>query len=143
MNHDLIDMRSLELAKAVVDRIDADPNHGGLERARQVCRRWLEQGSGSAVEEWASILERPWQEIRAILLDPSEEGRRRRQSNPFCGILSPQERWEIYQRFRAREYKGGSNSPFSNKRVAGIHQGLVQISDDFDEDLPEAFWTGK
>ncbi len=34
--------------------------------------------------------------------------------------------------------------PISTKnRIAGIHKGLVQISDDFDEGLPEEFWAGK
>jgi len=43
------------------------------------------------------ILQRPWPEIRNILLNESEEGTRLRQSDPFCGILTPAERWEIYR----------------------------------------------
>ena len=27
-------------------------------------------------------------------------------------------------------------------RVAGLHAGAIWVSDDFDEELPEAFWTG-
>jgi antitoxin (DNA-binding transcriptional repressor) of toxin-antitoxin stability system len=27
-------------------------------------------------------------------------------------------------------------------RVAGLHRGAIWTSDDFDEPLPEAFWTG-
>ena len=27
-------------------------------------------------------------------------------------------------------------------RVAGLHPGTIWTSDDFDEPLPEAFWTG-
>ena len=51
-----------------------------------------------AVAEWGRILELEWEAIRPLLLDPGEEGRRLRQSSPFCGILSPRERWEIYRR---------------------------------------------
>lgn len=28
------------------------------------------------------------------------------------------------------------------KRVAGLHAGAIWTSDDFDEPLPEEFWTG-
>jgi antitoxin (DNA-binding transcriptional repressor) of toxin-antitoxin stability system len=27
-------------------------------------------------------------------------------------------------------------------RVAGLHPGAIQMSEDFDEPLPEEFWTG-
>ena len=27
-------------------------------------------------------------------------------------------------------------------RVAGLHAGAIRMSDDFDEPLPEKFWTG-
>jgi len=100
--HDQIDQRSLALARAVVDAIDRDPARSGLERARKTCGRWLLQSPSPAVNEWSLILTREWGEIRTSLLDPGEAGRRLRQSNPFCGVLSPRERWEIYRRF-ARE----------------------------------------
>ena len=50
-----------------------------------------------------AILERPWAEIRSILLDDSEEGRRLRQNDPFCGVLTPAERWDIYREAIANE----------------------------------------
>lgn len=28
-------------------------------------------------------------------------------------------------------------------RVPGLHLGVIRASDDFDEPLPDAFWTGK
>lgn len=100
--HDQIDRRSLALARAVAEAIDRDPARSGLERARDTCGRWLIQNPSPAVAEWSRILQREWREIRPLLLDPGEVGRRLRQSNPFCGVLSPRERWEIYRRF-ARE----------------------------------------
>src|SRR3712207_4057519 len=89
-DHHGIDRRSLEMVRRIVAKIDADPSRSGLSHAREVCRRWVKQGRLSA-REWMQILERPWPEIRAILLDESEEGRRLRQTDPFCGILTPQE----------------------------------------------------
>ena len=103
--HEAIDRRSLEMARRIVAKIDADPHREGLERARRVCARWVEKGNVPA-REWQKILsECDWGEIRLLLLDDSEESRRLRQSDPFCGILTPEERWEIYRdaaRYEAR-----------------------------------------
>jgi prevent-host-death family protein len=33
---------------------------------------------------------------------------------------------------------GGAGAP----RVAGLNEGLVRMREDFDEPLPEGFWTG-
>ena len=101
-SHHRIDMRSLELANAVISKVEPDPERG-IEIARNVCSRWLERGGSSAVTEWWTILSRSWDEIKAILLDPTDYGQRLRQSNPFCGILTPTERWDLYRRFAARE----------------------------------------
>lgn len=105
MDHRAIEERSLMMARAVVERIDADPQRHGLDQARAVCRRWAEQTRAPVVREWQTILDRAWSEIRSVLLDPSEEGRRLRQSDPFCGILSPRERWSLYREFARHEPK--------------------------------------
>jgi hypothetical protein len=94
--HDAIDRRSLTMVRRIVEKIDSDPSRAGLEHARKVCARWVERGNRPAVE-WMAILQGSWPEIRSILLDESEEGKRLRQSDPFCGILTPLERWEIYR----------------------------------------------
>lgn len=99
-SHEDIDRRSLELAREVVRLIDADPCRRGVELARANCARWLANGPAPAVSEWQAILAGDWGSIRLILLDEGQEGRRLRQSNPFCGILSPRQRWEVYRRFR-------------------------------------------
>lgn len=101
-SHRDIDDRSLALARALVKKIDTDPQ-AGIAAARALCEKWMHRGSGCAVAQWMSILELPWKRIRAVLLDPSETGRQLRQSNPFCGILTPRERWKIYKRFSCHE----------------------------------------
>ncbi len=85
------------MAREIVARIDADPARAGLARAKATCRRWLQNREEPVLREWMNILDRPWEEIRQVLLDESENGKRLRQSDPFCGILTPQERWEIYR----------------------------------------------
>jgi hypothetical protein len=94
--HDDIDRRSLTMARRIVAKIDRDPTREGLRHAREVCARWAGLGNVPA-NEWMAILQRSWPEIQSILLDDSEEGRRLRQNDPFCGILTPAERWEIYR----------------------------------------------
>ena len=101
MTHQQIDMRSLAMAQAIADLIDRDPERRGLVHARTTCERWLrEYGADPNVEEWVTILARPWDEVRGVLLDTSEEGVRLRQNSPFAGVLPPRQRWEIYRRFR-------------------------------------------
>ncbi len=99
--HEGIDRRSLELARAVVAKIDSDPTRQGLKRAAAVCERWLAQSDGNpACREWRSVLAGSWRQVRSVLLDESEEGVRLRQSSPFCGVLTPRERWSVYRSCR-------------------------------------------
>jgi hypothetical protein len=98
-NHRLVDQRSLALAEAVARKIDNDPNHSGLEKARSVCESWMQKNPGPSVLEWRSILEEPWTVVRKVLLDTTEHEASLRQSSPFCGVLTPRERWDIYRRF--------------------------------------------
>ncbi|HEX6085124.1 MAG TPA: hypothetical protein VF266_11400 [Thermoanaerobaculia bacterium] len=98
--HQEIDRRSLEMVRRIVAKIDADPERRGLEHAKRVCDRWVAQGVLSA-REWQTLLRQPWETVRAILLDESDEGQRLRQTDPFCGILTPTERWEIYRKARS------------------------------------------
>ena len=100
--HAAIDRRSLAMVRRIVEKIDADPARAGFEHAKRVCARWIEQGNVPA-REWMRILERPWPEVRHVLLDESDEGQRLRQSDPFVGILTPEERWEIYRQARDEE----------------------------------------
>lgn len=99
--HQDIDRRSLDLARALVARIDTDPTRQGLARARATCERWRQGGQDTpAIREWAEILTQSWEKIRAVLLDESEEGCRLRQNSPFAGVLPPRVRWDIYRRHR-------------------------------------------
>jgi hypothetical protein len=90
------------MTRRIVEKIDADPRREGLEHARRVCARWVERGNIPAME-WLEILQRPWAEIREILLSDSEEAQRLRQSDPFCGILTRGERWDIYREAAAHD----------------------------------------
>jgi hypothetical protein len=98
--HQEIDRRSLKLAEAVVRKLEAGDIAAGVARARAVNARWRADAPTLLHRRWSEVLEREWPAIRAVLLDPSEEGARLRQNNPFCGILTPQERWAFFREYR-------------------------------------------
>ena len=60
----------------------------------------LERLRGEDQEARTVLLDALQEHQRAVLLDESEEGQRLRQSSPFCGILTPRERWAIYREHR-------------------------------------------
>jgi hypothetical protein len=101
--HQEIDARSLALAQAVARKIDADPVHEGLDRARRVCARWMEDCPSPSCREWMNLLVQPWPVVRRSFLETTEEGRRMRQNSPFCGVLTPAERWHVYRNWSRRE----------------------------------------
>jgi hypothetical protein len=98
--HQEIDRRSRKLAEAVVRKLEAGDVSAGVERARAVNRRWRQENPTALHRRWAELLAQDWPAIRAVLLDPSEEGAMMRQNNPFCGILTPQERWAFFREYR-------------------------------------------
>jgi hypothetical protein len=52
--------------------------------------------------EWQEILENwPLEKVLGLLTSFDEEARRLRQSSPFCGILSQEERLAIFKEYEA------------------------------------------
>jgi hypothetical protein len=80
----------MTLARAVAAKVDRDPS------LLDAVRDWALTRDEPAYLEWQRILEQEWPEVRQALLDPGEEGKRRRQSSPFVGILTPAERWSFF-----------------------------------------------
>ena len=100
--HPHIDRRSLEMAKLIVEKIDADPNL--FQVAHENLQRWSRIRGGALPrcrEEWKALLKRPWSQIRRILLDESDEGQRLRSAHPFAGLVSENERRRIHDAHRA------------------------------------------
>lgn len=56
-----------------------------------------------ALEEWMTILNAPVDDVLAILEGVDERSRELRQSSPFCGMLTTQERSEIFLQFEKDE----------------------------------------
>jgi hypothetical protein len=100
-DHRVLDARSLAMHCKVVQKISRDPQL--LDKAKENLRRWIAKSAGSKpryLREWEEILERPWHEIAGLITDMSEEATRLRSSSPFAGVISPEEREQIYAAFR-------------------------------------------
>lgn len=84
--HDRLDEIRRRTHIAIAAKIDADGDL--LEVPRRNIRRWAEQMGRMprAYGEWLEALDRPWPEIRQILVSPDENSVRMRQSTPFSGI---------------------------------------------------------
>ena len=94
--HPEIDRKVLALTRLTVARIDANPELAkiGLENIE----RWTRQKGYLPLchAEWKQLIEtHPWERLREMLLEESDEGQRLRSSHPFKGLVSPEERAAI------------------------------------------------
>ena len=106
-DHKRIEERSLQLHKEIARRLQRHPQL--LEIAKGNLSRWIERDGETPVwSEWSEILNGPLSQVLSVLLSPDEKGARLRQSSPFSGILTPKERWKIYESFTIRAYYPGS-----------------------------------
>jgi hypothetical protein len=98
----LVIERSIALHAEVAERLRLDP--ALLERAKGKVRGWLEEGSvaGPYARAWATILERPLEEILHQLVERSEQAHDLRQVSPFAGVIDPRTRWRILKAVRDR-----------------------------------------
>jgi hypothetical protein len=100
LTHGQIEERSILLHREIAQRVSENP--ALLDMARANLRRWVGQdGERLYWTEWEKILKGPLDDILAFMVSPSERARWLRQSSPFCGILTPRERWKIYESFTA------------------------------------------
>jgi CBS-domain-containing membrane protein len=100
-SHQWIDQRSLALHEAVAAKLEAHPQL--LDVARQNLERWLQQNPATAVREWRRILDStPLPEVVALLRSSSDEAARLRQSSPFAGLLTTEERRAIMGVYESR-----------------------------------------
>ena len=103
-DHRLIDQRSLAFDRLVAAKLRSQP--AWVEKARGNLVRWLatcSAGAKPALLEWQRLLDGPFDELLAFMEATDERATRLRQSSPFCGILTEDERLGILREFQARE----------------------------------------
>ncbi len=103
-SHEWIDQRSLALDRLIADKLERRPDL--LQVAHQNLERWITESRGRPLRahlEWRDLLARtPLPELLRLLRSETEEARRLRQSSPFAGLLSPEERWRILREYETR-----------------------------------------
>jgi hypothetical protein len=103
-DHRLIDERSLAFSRLIAVKFRADPVL--VQRGRDNLERWLRdcsERSLPALLEWKVLLAGPLDEVLSVLTSSDERAVRLRQSNPFAGLLTPNERWAILRDFQNRD----------------------------------------
>ena len=97
--HERIDQRSIALHRAIADKLRANPELMGI--AQENLSRWMAKDGRSMhyFEAWQGLLMQPVETLLPLLVEDSEHMRAMRQNGPFAGVLSPQERWAIYDDF--------------------------------------------
>ncbi len=90
LSHADVDRRLHRLVGACVLKIDARP-----ELLRNAARQIAKWSNPRLQAEWTELLQLPWPALRRLLLEESADGDRRRQSAPFGGLLTNEERFRI------------------------------------------------
>jgi len=101
-DHRILDARSLAMHCKIAQKITRDPNL--LNKAKANLERWSAKSRDPRpqyLREWEQILERPWPEIAELITSMSEDATRLRSSSPFAGVLTTDQRDQIYEAFRA------------------------------------------
>src|SRR5262245_124473 len=97
--HRLAEERSVAYHRAIAARLRERPEV--LEMARRRIEEWLFGGRApSYARKWHEILSGDIDAISEFLVDRGELATELRQSTPFAGALTPQERWAIWRRTR-------------------------------------------
>lgn len=94
--HETLDRRALAMDRIIAARLREQPEL--MDCARATLHRWLECPSLAArpvLNEWQAILNGPTHTIMEVLTGEDERSVRLRQSSPFCGILTREERTRI------------------------------------------------
>lgn len=100
--HRLAEERSLAYHRLIAERLRHRPEI--LDTARRRVQGWLEAGDSAPffARKWAEILAGEASSIAAFLVERSELATELRQSTPFAGALTPQERWKLWRETRER-----------------------------------------
>lgn len=107
MSHERLEQRSLAFHRAVAEKLQLRPEL--LPVAMANLDRWGQQAGRSQpyFDEWRRILERPFDEVLAMIVEDTPRMGELRQSTPFAGILEPKERWRVYDTFESGTHHTG------------------------------------
>jgi hypothetical protein len=99
--HQELDQRSLALHRLVADKIRRDP--ALLDQARRTLSRWREtvcERSQPYLYQWEQVLNTGLEASLALAVEDSERATALRQSSPFSGLLTNQERFAFLKAWK-------------------------------------------
>lgn len=99
--HQEIDERSLALHRLIADKIRSDP--ALFERARGTLARWRTtvcSASQPYLAEWERLMNQGVDTCLAVAVEDSQWATALRQSSPFTGVLTNQERFAFLKTWR-------------------------------------------
>jgi hypothetical protein len=100
--HQLAEERSLTYHQVIAARLRQRPEL--LAAARERVEGWLREQDPPRyyARRWAELLAGDLEVLEAFLVDRSELAIELRQSSPFAGAITPQERWTLWRATRDR-----------------------------------------
>jgi hypothetical protein len=100
-SHERLDRRSLAMHRLIADKIRAEPEL--FEIASQNIERWMRTSGrhDHLLLTWSRLLRLGMTAALAVATEDSERATELRQSTPFAGVLSPQERWSFLRKWNA------------------------------------------
>lgn len=100
-SHERLDRRSLAMHRLIADKIRAEPALSMI--ASENIDRWLRTArrNDRLLNTWSELLKQGILTALAVATEDSERARELRQSTPFAGVLSPQERWSFLKTWNA------------------------------------------
>jgi len=99
--HARIDRRSLALHRAIAKKLRDNP--ALLDIPRENLDRWSATNGRSQPywDAWRKLIDGPFEDLLKTLVEDSERMTALRQATPFAGVLTPAERWAIYDEFKS------------------------------------------
>ncbi len=97
-----MDARNLAQSRLISEKIRRQPEL--FHRVEETLKRWkkVRRPFPACLKEWESILRRhKMEQVLEILTQDNEEGNRLRQSDPFCGIMTKEERLKFLDHYEA------------------------------------------
>jgi transcriptional regulator with XRE-family HTH domain len=95
---------SLALGQATAAKVLADPDRHCARARRRIAAMSAQRGLGEltlrSLVRWQRLLDGPLEGVVAALIDSSDDGYELRQSTPFAGLLTDDERARVIRRAR-------------------------------------------
>ena len=103
-SHQDIDRRSLALHKLVAEKIRKNPELFEIAKNNVVeWRKIKDRSQKSYIDEWERILESGVDAALEVVTEDASRARRLRQSSPFAGVLTEEERLSFLKKWREGE----------------------------------------